>query len=382
MRGSVVRRGRGYSIVVDIGRDPSTGKRKQKWQGGFHSKKEAEAELARVVNSVEQGTYVNAARTLLSDYLRRWLEAAKVSLAPATYRRYWVATEMHIIPCLGNIPIAKLQPLEIQRFLTDELNSGRRDNKTSVGRGLSPATVRYNYRVLHHALAQAVEWQLLMRNPADFVKTPKPQKKEISVLDEAEVDRLLQSLKGTWLYTPAFLAVFTGMRMGEVLGLTWEDVDFRERVIHVRQASCQRRVGAPQFRQPKTEKSRRSIDVSSTVTKVLREHRTEQLCWRLKAGSAWQDYNLVCSLEDGRPVNPPSLSSSFRTVAARLGMSISFHGLRHTHASLLLKAGVPAKVVSERLGHSGIGLTMDTYSHVMPGMQRDAAERLERMLSL
>ncbi|MBE3575506.1 MAG: site-specific integrase [Firmicutes bacterium] len=276
--------------------------------------------------------------------------------------------------------LAKLTPLQVQEFIAHELKEGRVDNKKTPGPSLSAASVHYEFQVLHKALKQAVERQLIPRNPADFVKAPRGEKAELVVLTEEEVARLLDAVKESYLYMPTFLAIYTGMRLGEILGLRWQDVDLTRGQIHVNQANCQRKVGEPQFKKPKTAKGRRVIDISASVVQALKAHKKQQAKWRLAAGSAWQDFGLVCCLQDGRPMNPPNVSSHFADVTARLGLPVTFHGLRHTHASLLLKAGVPAKVISERLGHSTIAVTMDVYASVMPGMQREAANKLEDLL--
>lgn len=229
-------------------------------------------------------------------------------------------------------------------------------------------------------MEQAVKLQLLSRNPSDYVDRPRGEKKEIALLSEREIKALMDSVKDNYFYMPVFLAVYTGMRMGEILGLTWQDVDLNRGVIQVRQNLYQRTPGEPLFRQPKTPGSRRTIDISPLVVKTLREHKKEQAKERLAWGEGYKEYNLVCCLQNGDTINPPTLSSKFRVIAQRLGLFVTFHGLRHVHASLLLKAGIPAKVVSERLGHSQISITQDLYSHVMPGMQKEAAHKLEELL--
>lgn len=380
MRGSVIKRGNTYTIIYDLPSDPLTGKRKQKTKGGFRTKREANAELAKKIAEIEKGTYLEPSKLKLGEYLLRWFDTHKESLSPTTSRRYEGIINDHLILGLGNILLAKLEPLQIQEFIKNELENGRKDNKKTKGTGLSTSSVNQSIRILHRALAQAVEWQLLNRNPVDSVKKPKPMKKDMYILQEKDITKLLNDIKECYLYLPVYLAIYSGMRLGEILGLTWKDVDLERGLIHVRQASCQVKVGEPQFKTPKTAKSKRSINISQTVIKALKIHKKEQAEWKLKVGEAWQEYNLVCCLQDGSPINPPNLSSYFKRTATRLGMPVTFHGLRHTHASLLLKAGVPAKVVSERLGHSSITVTMDIYSHIMPGMQQEAADKLEDLI--
>ncbi len=384
MRGSVksreTKRGVVYDIVFDLGRDPVTGKRRQKRIRGFKTKKEAEAALAQAIAEVERGTYIDPAKVTVAEFLKHWFAGHSGKLSPTTKRRYEDIIEHHLIPGLGQVPLSKLTPLQIEAFLQRLLKEGRCSKHKSAPPGLAPSSVAYVYRVLHRALEQAVEWEMLPRNPASKVKPPRAARKEPRVLAEEEVARLLDSLRETYLYLPAFLAVFTGLRLGEILGLRWEDVDLENMVLHVRQASVQVKAGEPCFKEPKTAKGRRSVDISPAVARELRAHRKKQLEWKLRAGSAWQETGLVCTWENGEPINPPSLGSSFRRKAREAGLAISFHDLRHTHASLLLKAGVPLKVVQERLGHSQITVTGDTYTHLLPTMQREAALKLEQLL--
>lgn len=379
MRGSVVKRGSGYSIVLDLDRDPS-GKRRQKRISGFPTRKDAENRLAELITQVSKGQYVVAGDMTLSEYLPRWFDAHKEGLSHSTLLRYDGIVRQHLIPALGKLPLQKLQALHIQDFLKAELENGRRDNKKTVGTGLSAAAVRYEYRVLRVALGRAVEWGMLSRNVAEYVKVPRSAKREISVLDEKQIAILLQSLGGDYLHLPVFLAVYTGMRMGEILGLRWEDVDLTKGIINLRRASIQRKAGMPEFREPKTPRSRRSIDISLEVVNTLKEYHRQQASWKLAAGELWEGNDLVCCHENGSPINPPTLSSRFRTFAANQNLAVTFHQLRHAHASLLIKAGVPVKVISERLGHSSVAITMDIYGHLLPGMQREAAEAFERLL--
>lgn len=385
MRGSIKKnegkKGVSYTAIVDVGTDPVTGDRKQK-KMTFKTKKEAEKWLSDTINKVNNDAYIEPQKQTIGEYLKNWLENhSKPNLAVSTYRCYGVAIYQHIIPAIGNIPLSKLQPLHIQDMYAKDLAEGRQDNKKTTGKRLSPTTVNMHHRILHKALKQAMKWQLISRNPADLVDPPRKEKKEINILNEKQANMILKDIEGTYLYMPVFLAVYTGMREGEILGLTWKDVDFNRGVIRVRQILYQRTPGEPLFKQPKTAGSRRTIDISPIVVKTLKEHKKTQLKERMAFGEGYAGYDLVCCLQDGNPINPPTLSSAFRVRAARRGLFVCFHGLRHTHASLMLKAEVPAKVVSERLGHSQIGITMDTYSTVMPGMQREAANKLEELLA-
>ena len=380
MRGTILKRGTTYSIVFDLPHDSSE-ERRRKWVGGFKTKKAAEKALALQISEIDKGLFVEITTYTVSEYLTHWFSNHKNDLSPSTRRRYAGIIEDKIIPALGNIKLKNLKPLHIQDFINSEQVNGRKDNKKTIPASLSAATVAYEFRVLHNALQQAVDLEIINRNPADSVKRPRIVNNEVKILLEADVKRLLEATRELYVYVPIFLAIFSGMRLGEILGLRWQDVDLEIGIIRVNQSNCQFKVGHPEFKEPKTKGSRRNIDVGISVINLLKQHKLEQEKWHAAADDAWQGFDLVCSNRDGSPINPPNLSSYFGNISKRLKLGVTFHGLRHTHASLLLKAGVSPKVVSERLGHSSIAITMDVYSHVMPGMQREAANKIDELLT-
>ncbi len=376
MKGHVRQRGGTWVFVLDLGRG-SGGKRRQKWQGGFRTRKDAERELTRVLHELNTGAYVEPSKFTVSEYLGQWLEHyAKTNVAPKTAERYAEIVKVHLAPALGGHPLARLQPLHIQTYYSQALQSGRRDGQG----GLSAQTVLHHHRVLREALRQAVKWQLLARNPADAVEPPRPRRHETRTLDEEATARLLEAVKGGRLYLPVLLAATTGMRRGEILALRWQDVDLRAGTLAVRQSMEQTREGC-RFKQPKTQKSRRVIALPPLAVEGLRRHKAEQAKQKLLLGPGYQDNGLVCAQPDGQPWSPGALTNAFRYVVRRAGYpGIRFHDLRHGHASQLLRAGIHPKVVSERLGHSTVGITLDTYSHVLPGLQEEAARRIDTAL--
>ena len=223
------------------------------------------------------------------------------------------------------------------------------------------------HRLLHKALAQAVKWQLLVRNPLDAVEPPRAERREMRALDENETATLLGLLGASRLHMAVMLAVTTGLRRGEILGLRWSNVDLAKGTITVVQSLEQTKEGL-RFKSPKTHRSRRSLALPAIAIEALRSHRAKQARERLALGPAYDDHDLVCPRPGGAPWPPDMFSTTFAASVRRSGMKLfRFHDLRHSHASQLLKAGVHPKVVSERLGHAGIGITLDTYSHVLPG---------------
>jgi integrase len=236
------------------------------------------------------------------------------------------------------------------------------------------------HRVLRKALKHAVKWHLLIRNPADAADPPRAEHREMSTLDEEGVATLFEAVRGTRLEVPVMLAVTTGLRRGELLGLRWRDVDLEKGTLAVRQSIEQTKDGLA-FKEPKTRRGRRVVALPNVTVEALRRHRSEQAKRRLALGSPYKDQGLVLTRLDGRPMDPAETSKAFARVVVKTGLRrVSFHGLRHTHATLLLRSNVHPKIVSERLGHATIGITLDTYSHVVPDMQEAAAKKLDGVL--
>jgi integrase len=296
----------------------------------------------------------------------------KPSLAGKTHERYAEIVNIHLIPALGGVSLSKLQPMHIQAYYSQALEIGRRDGTG----GLSARTVLHHHRVLHNALNQAVKWQLLARNPAGAVEPPKPEQKEMQALDEDTSAWLLAAAQGSRLYIPILIAITTGMRRGEILALRWVDVDFINNVVRVQRSIEQTNAGV-RVKEPKKKRSRRPISIPRLLIDALELHRAHQNELKKALGAAYEDNDLVCCSDDGRIWIPESFTSLYFKFTRRIGVTVRFHDLRHSHASQMLRQGVSAKVVSERLGHSAIGVTLDTYSHILPGMQEDAAARVD-----
>jgi integrase len=363
-------------VVVDLGRD-ADGRRRQRWHSVKGTRDDAENALVPLLRSLQTGEYVEPSKLTVELYLERWLaDYAKPNTAGKTYERYAEVVKSHLSPALGHHKLSRLQPLHIQALYAHALKEGRLDGKG----GLSPRSVIHMHRVLHQALRQAVRWQLLVRNPADAVEPPRAQRTEMQVLSEEQTGRLLTKATGTDLYMPILLAVTTGMRRGEILALTWADVDKKAASLTVTKSLEQTKAGLS-VKTPKTAKSRRAIPLPALAAAALRRHRAQQSEARLLLGGAYQDLGLVCARADGSHEQPDSFSKKFQLFLSAMNLpKIRFHDLRHSHATHLLRQGVHPKVVSERLGHSSITITLDTYSHVVPGLQEDAARQLDRVL--
>ena len=377
MKGHIRRRGlRSWAIVIDVGRD-ANGKRRQKWHRVEGTRKDAERELVRLVHSLNTGEYVEPSKLTVADYLERWLaDYAMPNTSGKTYERYGQIVRTNLSPALGHHPLTKLQPLHIQEFYSTAMTSGRRRGDG----GLSKQTVLHFHRVLHAALGQAVRWQLLIRNPAAAVEPPRPQRKEQRVLSEEDTAKLLHMARDTQLWIPVILAVTTGMRRGEIAALDWPHVDLEAATLTVVR-SLEQTKGKLTLKTPKTAKGRRVIALPALAVDALRGHKADQGRQRLRLGSAYEDQGLVCARPDGTLWSPGAISSAFQDLMRKAEIPrIRFHDQRHGHATQLLRQGEHPKVVSERLGHATVAITLDTYSHVVPGLQEQAARRLDKAL--
>jgi integrase len=344
------------------------------------TKREAEAKLRELQAQVDQGRYVEPSKLTVNEYMRRWFETTRQRLAPSTIRRYRDYCFKHIIPALGGTPLQKLTTMQVQEFANRMLASGNQGNGRE-GSGCSAKSVRDCVSLLRQALDQAIAWDMLTRNPATGVKTPKVTRRGPEILTEEQAAKALSSVEGTYGRIPSMIAYHTGMRIGEVLALSWDNVDLEKATVTVRRSYSVVDEDGPVFKDPKTRAGRRTVEIDGTLVKALREHRKAQAEARLAAGGGWRnEYNLVCTTENGGFIRPRALGHLFRRRALAVGLDVTFHGLRHTHVSLLIKAGVPINVISERVGHANPSITHNIYAHLLPGMGRDAALAFERLI--
>jgi len=326
--------------------------------------------LRDIQAQIEEGLTIDGARMPLGDYLEEWLETTRPSLRPKTWKQYAQIARQHIIPDLGNIRLRDLRPDHIQSLYAAKQKAGT-----------SASTVRLIHAVLHRALAQALKWGLVTRNASDAVNKPKSKREEMKVLDADQARILLKVAEGDRLEALYHLAITTGLRQGELLGLRWSDLDWQAGYLQV-QRQLQRVSGQGLvFSEPKSNAGRRLVKLGSAVLEKLREHQEHQEQERLFAGERWQEHDLIFPSTIGTPMEPRNLFRQFKDLLERADLSdIRFHDLRHTAATLMLQQGVHPKVVQERLGHSSISLTLDTYSHVVPSLQEDAADKLDALL--
>jgi integrase len=368
-RGSVYRRSGSWAFRVDAGFHPESGKRRQILRQGFATKKQAEAALNDAVQSVAKNAIVAKSSQRLGEYLDDWLVSQRARLRETTLRSYEIAIQ-RIARSLGWVPLQSLTPLQIERFYAELLKDGGKSEK-----GLAAKTVRNTHVVLRKALADAERLGLVPRNAASAAHAPTARRTEFSTWSSDELKDFFASVRDDRLFAAFVVLATTGMRRGEVLGLRWRDVDLDAAQLAVVQ-SLTTVDGDPLLTGPKTQRSRRTIFLDSQTVALLKDHRRRQREEQLVAGPDWlTSGDLVFRDELGRPLHPDWFSREFKVLVRRTGVPpIRLHDLRHTHATLALKAGVHPKVVSERLGHATVGITLDLYSHVTPGIARDAAE--------
>lgn len=356
-----------YMVRVEMPPDPRTGKRKSR-AGTFDTEKAAEKTLTAWLADLDKGVTVEPTRMRMTELLRRWLDdEAAARVRPTTLAGYRLTVETHIIPALGNVPAQRLTVGEVQRFRSEMVKTGK-------VRTAQVALLR-----LKQALAWAVAADLLPRNVAAGVKPPSakaPERKTWSA-DEA---RHFLAVAETDGYSPLWLLLLsTGLRRGEALGLRWQDLDLDRGLLTVRQSvvACE---GAPLVQEPKSKAASRTVRLPAPTVAALRAHRKRQ-AERHLAASQWAEIGLVFSTGAGKPINPRHVLRSFDAIVKRAGLTrISIHDLRHTHATLLLRDGVPVKVVQERLGHAQASITLDTYAHVIGDMQEKAVDAIDEAL--
>jgi integrase len=381
VRGHIVKRGKdSYSIVVSLGRDPTTGKYKYQWVSVKGTKREAEKRLSELLSQIDNGTFARPSKTMLAEYLETWLnEYVWVELAPRTAEGYELIVRRHLIPALGRITLTGLKPEHIQHYQSEKLSCGRADGKG----GLSPRTVRQHYMALHAALERAVKMGLVGRNAADAVSAPRYQRHQWQSLSEFGVNSVLEAARNTPYYVLFYQALFTGMRRSELLALRWCDVDLLLGRVQVTRSLHQLGSGDVVIRSPKSERSRRMVSLPPSATLVFQEEKEKQRRDRGALGMALKDDDLVFRDVEGKPLRPDTVTHAWVKLVRRIGLrGIRLHDARHTHASLMLKQGVHPKIVQERLGHASIQLTLDTYSHVVPGLQEAAAAGFDKIVSM
>ncbi len=375
MRGSIIKRGSGYSYVLSLGRDETTGRKKQKWVSGFRTKREAEAALTEALGRVQSGQFADPGRMTVAEFVEHWLESVAPSLRDSTASSYRQVCRTWILPHLGRVRLASLTPGHLNQLYAALAKDGGRK-----GKPLSVRSVRYTHTIIGKALGDAVAWGLLARNPASSAKPPRAVRTDMAVWDVTQVKTFLAAVTGDRLYALWLLLITTGLRRGEAAGLRWEDIDLDARRLAVRRAliSVEYKV---RVSEPKTARGRRTVALDDLTVDALRAHQDRQTKDIEAGGELVERTGYVFVREDGHPYHPERISQMFVELTKKAELPpIRLHDLRHTAATMALAAGVHPKVVQERLGHANINITLDTYSHVVEGMQDEAAAKVAGLL--
>lgn len=382
MRGGIQKKGNNYYAVVYDGIDPGTGRKRRRWVPAGTRRADAERVLADLIRRKYDGEPVPTERLTVGEYLtERWLPVQKSRLRTSTYDSYRRNIDLHVAPALGRRPLAKLTADDLDLFYATLLTQGRKQ-AGGKSRGLAPKTVRNIHLMLSKAFADAARKGLIPRNVASLADAPSAKTSrgdEIKAWDAQQLGEFLDAVRSHRLHPAFHLAAHTGMRRGEVLGLRWRDLDLDAGRLSVRQALVEVAYEV-HMSDVKTDTGRRTIDIDSGTVNVLKAWRIERA--EENGGVEPAPDELVFCKPDGSWIHPQSFSQILDRKVAKLNVpTISLHDLRHTHATLLLKAGVPVKVVSERLGHANVAFTMSVYQHVLPGMQAEAAETFAALLA-
>jgi integrase len=374
MRGSIVKRPSGrYAVVVELDRDPVTGKRRQRWHGGHRTRKQAESALTAILGRIQRGEYVETTTQTLGEYLTAWLSASRSRIRPSTWESYDRNVRVHVTPTLGGRRLQALTPADLNALYAQLLTNGK---QTGKGGALSPRTVRYVHTIVRRALKDAVRQGAVTRNVADLADPPshsqaKPSEMQTWTPDQTR--RYLTHVEHDRLTALWRLACTTGMRRGELLGLKWGDVDLANGRVSIRRALIQVKYEIA-WSEPKTTASRRQVSIDPATIAALSQHQAAQDVECAMWGDAYHSDGLVFCHEDGQPIYPELLTAWFTRHAKAAGLpTIRLHDLRHTHATHLLQLGVHPKVVADRLGHGDPALTLRVYSHVIPAVQETVA---------
>ena len=365
--GSILRRKDGrWQGAVTVGYD-SQGKQKRKTVYG-KTQAEVREKIEKIKQQVSEGTYSDSKLNIREFLLVHWLPTKANEVKPRTNEFYHYVIKDYIIPCIGKIQLTKLTPIDIQKMMN------------WVAEQVSNDAANKARRVLYTALEQAVKWQMIPRNPVQAVNRLRVDTKEMKIWSTSEAAQFLDVARGHRLYALFYLAMSTGMRRGELLGLTWQNI--QGNVLFVRQTLIL--VGnKPTFSSPKTKQGHRQIALAEDVLTVLAEHSKNQEAEATYLGDSWQDdKGLVFPSEVGTPLNPRNLERIWYSLQDKAGVTrIRFHDLRHLHASIAIKEGVDPKVLADRLGHSRASFTMDVYTHLFEGQRQAAAVSIMDFLS-
>jgi integrase len=383
MRGNVTRRGReSWRLKFDLPRGPD-GKRRFQVVTVRGKRRDAEKKLSELLTAVDRGTFVEPTKTTITEHVRARIDQWEASgaIGSKTAERYRELLDGQISPHLGGKVMQQLKPIDIEAWHTTLRTKGRKDGAGGVG----SHTIRSAHRVLSKALRDAVRFDLAMRNVAgkEGQTAPRMSSEEIEIIPADKIGDVIERLRGRAIFAKAIVSLFTGVRRGELLALRWPNVDLDGKVIRIREALEETKAYGIRFKATKTNSGRRDIEMPDIVVDTLRDYRRQQLEQRMAGGlGKLADDALVFHALDGGPQSPRNLSGDWREAASAIGLAgISFHGLRHTHASMLIDASIDIVRISKRLGHASPNITLQTYAHLFRARDDKSAAAINAALA-
>lgn len=392
MAGSIEKRGKNsYRLTVSEGFDLD-GKPMIHRKTVHGTKKDAEVELAKFVTEVQNGLVIDGKSLKFSEFTEIWKrDYGSKELAPSTYKRYCRMLETRLLPYFGHFYINKIKPTDIMKFYDllekdTQLVRKKGNNGSKTKKPLSGKTILEHHRLLRAMLHKAVYWQLIVTNPAERVQPPKARKPKRRSYDDEQTKILLENLEllpneDTKYKVAIILTVFTGVRLGELMGLEWQDVDFKNGIISINRSSQYLADMGVFTKVPKTESSIREIAIPEFIISLLEEYKLLYEEQKSIYGELWTDSDRLFVQADGKPMHPSTISKWFVKYVGQIGLPvINFHGLRHTNASLLVAQNIDIAVISARLGHAQISTTLDFYVHPLLSHNRKAGYALENLL--
>ena len=392
MAGSIEKRGKNsYRLIVSEGYDLH-GKPLIHRKTVHGTKKEAEVELAKFFTEVQNGLVIDGKSLKFSEFTEIWKrDYGSKELAPSTYKRYCWLLETRLLPYFGHFYINKIKPTDIMKFYDllekdTQLVRKKGNNGSKTKKPLSGKTILEHHRLLRAMLHKAVYWQLIVANPAERVQPPKARKPKRRSYDDEQTKILLENLEllsseDTKYKVAIILTVFTGVRLGELMGLEWQDVDFKNGIISINRSSQYLSDMGVFTKVPKTESSIREIAVPEFIVSLLEEYKLWYEEQKSIYGELWTNSDRLFVQADGKPMHPSTISKWFVKYVGQIGLPvINFHGLRHTNASLLVAQNIDIAVISARLGHAQISTTLDFYVHPLLSHNRKAGYALENLL--
>jgi integrase len=366
-----------WTFVATVGYDEK-GDQKQRRFTVYGNRKEAETRKAEILAQIQQGTYVDATKVTLQEFAAQWLSVhGETKITAATKERYESDLKSYVYPHIGAMRLNQIGAEHLEKLYAKLLKEGRRRDK----KPLATSTLLCVHKLLHKIFAVAVRWRYIAANPVDLAERPAHVRRESEVYDADQARLLLAKAEGTVFHVPVAFSLLTGMRRGEVLALRWQDLNLEKRTVTVRRAMEQTKEHGVRPKLPKNNRTR-LLALPQTLVGILEEHRRKQQQAREQQGLPWRESDLVVPGDSGGPWKPNCYTTMFIQFMKRSGLTrIKFHGLRHTHATLLLDANIHPEIASEQMGHSGIGITMDLYSHarILTERKREIADKMDEI---